>query len=99
MIEPWDYVRSSSRSYALGATDPLLAYSVWYRDLAGDDASRQRRWREFLMAEDPKEEVVRAGAWIVGEEKHRRRMHRPQARATVRRRGRPLKPPPGAEGF
>ena len=96
---PWDYAWSSSPAYALGKADPLLAYNVWYRELGKDASSRQRRWREFLLGDDPKEEVVRRQDWIVGEQSYRRRMQKPQARPTRRWRGRPRKPPPGAEGF
>jgi hypothetical protein len=32
MSVPWEYEWSSCRAYALGASDPLLSYNVWYRD-------------------------------------------------------------------
>jgi putative transposase len=96
---PWQYEWSSCRAYALGVADPLLAYNVWYRALASDAQGREQRWREFLLEDDAKEEIVRRGDWILGEETYRRQMQQPKARATRRVRGRPLKPPPGAEGF
>jgi hypothetical protein len=33
---PWEYEWSSSRCYALGVSDALLDYNVWYQDLARD---------------------------------------------------------------
>jgi putative transposase len=96
---PWGYEWSSCRAYALGVADGLLDYNVWYQELAGEPARRQQRWREFLLGDDPKEEMVRRHDWIVGEESYRRRMQVPQARAVRRWRGRPRKPPVGAEGF
>ena len=96
---PWEYDCCSSRAYALGVPDPLLSYNVWYRELAADDEGRQRRWREFLLGDDPKEELVRQGDWLIGEDNYRRRMQMPEARPTPRWRGRPRKPPAGAEGF
>src|SRR5947209_20100816 len=86
-------------AYALVATDTLHSYNVWYRELAAHDEGRQRRWREFLLGDDPKEELVRQGDWLIGADNYRRRMQVPQARPTPRRRGRPRKPPAGAEGF
>ena len=77
---PREYEWSSCRAYALGAPDPLLSYNVWYRELAQNEQGRQQRWREFLLGDDPKEELVRRGDWIVGEDSYRRRMELPQAR-------------------
>jgi hypothetical protein len=79
--------------------DRLLAYNVWYQELAAEPALRQQRWREFLLGDDPKEELLRRHDWIVGADAYRRRMQVPEARATRRWRGRPRKPPQGAEGF
>jgi putative transposase len=99
MVTPWEYQWSSSRSYALGVPDALLDYNVWYQGLAADAQLCQQRWREFLLGDDPREEKVRGADWVLGEEGYKRRLTVPEARATRRRRGRPLKPPPGAEGF
>ena len=96
---PWEYDWSSSRGYALGAANPLLSYNVWYRELARTDEGRQQRWREFLLGDDPKEELVCREDWVVGPDSYRRRMQVPEARPTRRWRGRPRKPPAGAEGF
>src|SRR5207244_12337982 len=84
---------------ARARTDPWLSYNVWYRELAADDEGRQQLWREFLLGDDPKEELVRQGDWLIGEDNYRRRMQMPEARPTPRWRGRPRKPPAGAEGF
>jgi hypothetical protein len=78
--------------------DPLLSYNVWYRELGRDDESRQRRWREFLLDNDPNEEVVRRAEAVLGTDAYRRRLEVPQARSLPRIRGRPCKPPPGRGG-
>jgi putative transposase len=98
VTEPWQYHWSSSPAYALGETDPLLSYNVWYQGLGAEAGQRQERWREFLLGDDPHEELVRRGDWTVGPDSYRRRMERPGARP-ARRRGRPRKPPPGQEGY
>ncbi|HZU38672.1 MAG TPA: transposase [Gemmataceae bacterium] len=95
---PWEYRWSSAPAYALGKADPLLSYNVWYRELGGDDAQRQQRWREFLLGDDPREEEVRRGDWTTGDDAFRRRVQR-QASRPARRRGRPRKGPVRAEGF
>ena len=67
MTEPWQYAWSSCRAYASGAADPLLAENSYYLEWGVDDGSRQRRWREFLIQEDPKEQPIRArtGWWVM----------------------------------
>jgi putative transposase len=92
VVQPWDYRWSSCRAYALGEPDPLLADHPWYRELGSTAAARQQRWREFLLGEDPREQEIRRGDWLIGEQGFRGRMHRPQARALPRRRGRPRQP-------
>ena len=61
VTEPWQYAWSSCRAYACGAADPLLAENSYYLEWGVDDGSRQRRWREFLIQEDPKEQPIRRG--------------------------------------
>ena len=56
-----------------------------------DDGSRQRRWREFLIQEDPKEQPIRRADWVVGDETFQKRLQGYQGRAVQRRRGRPPK--------
>jgi len=58
----------------------------------------RNRWREFLLGDDPQEEVVRRGDWVEANAALRRRLQREDGRP-ARRRGRPLKPPPGQEGY
>jgi hypothetical protein len=94
VTEPWPYRWSSCPAYALVGEDRLIDYNVWYQGLGGDAPSRQQRWREFLLGDDPNEEVMRRHDWVEGGEDARRRLFRPQA-CTARRRGRPRKPPPG----
>jgi hypothetical protein len=57
-----------------------------------DDGSRQRRWREFLMHEDPKEQLIRRADWAVGDEAFEKLLRGYRGRAVQRRRGRPPKP-------
>ena len=59
---------SSCRAYTSGAADPLLAENSYYLEWGVDDGSRQRRWREFLMQEDQKEQPIRHSDWVVGDE-------------------------------
>ena len=96
VTEPWQYAWSSCRAYASGAADPLLAENSYYLELGGDDGSRQRRWREFLMQEDLKEQSIRRADWVVGDESFQKRLQGHQGRAVQRRRGRP--PKSGGQG-
>jgi putative transposase len=90
---PWEYRWSSCRAYALGQADTLLAPNPWYEELAPEPERRQQLWREFLMADDPKEAEVRRPDWIVGSEAFRRRMQQAAGRPAPRRRGRPNQAP------
>ena len=78
---------------------PLLAENSYYLEWGVDDGSRQRRWREFLMQEDPKEQPIRRADWVVGDETFQKRLQGYQGRAVQRRRGRPLKPGGQAAGI
>ena len=91
VAEPWQYLWSSARAYALGEADPLLAENPEYLALAEAPARRQQLWREFLLADDPREEVVRRGDWAIGDDHFRRRVLVAQGRPAPRRRGRPRK--------
>jgi hypothetical protein len=92
VTEPWLSRWSSSRAPALGESNPLLSYNVWYQSLGGAAAARPQRWRAFLLGEDPQEAIVRRGDWTVGDEAYRRRLQPREARP-ARRRGRPRHPP------
>jgi putative transposase len=89
-FQPWDYGWSSARAYALGVTDVHLADNAEYLALADTASRRQKAWRAFLMAEDPREDAVRRGDWVIGDEAFRRRALLVHGRP-VSRRGRPLK--------
>ncbi len=91
VIEPWQYAWSSCRAYACGTADSLLAENRYYLELAADDSSRQRHWREFLMHEDLKEPLVRRAAWALGEEPFAKQLQGFHGRAVQRRRARPPK--------
>jgi len=94
VTEPWQLAWSSCRAYASGADDALLAENWYYLESGQDDGSRQRRWREILMQEDPKEQSIRRADWVVGDETLRMRLQGHQGRAVQRRGGRP----PNSEG-
>jgi putative transposase len=85
----WEYRWSSCRAYALGESDALLAVNPWYEQLAVEPARREVLWRDFLEGEDPKEEVLAADDWAIGEPGFRRTLYRPQSRAVPRFNGRP----------
>jgi putative transposase len=93
VTEPWHWRWSSCRAYACGEPDALLAPNPWYEQLARRPGRRQELWRAFLMAADPKEEVVRREDWIIGTESFRRRWRRQRGRPAPCRRGRPLQQP------
>jgi putative transposase len=88
---PWDYPWSSARNYALGVPDGLVAENPYYGELAKAPERRQQMWRELLMGEDPREEAVRKGDWVVGEEAFRKRAGQELGRPAPRHRGRPRK--------
>ena len=85
---PWEYRWSSCRAYALGEPDLLLAENPWYLALSPDATRRQVLWREFLLAEDPKEALVRRQDWVIGDPSFRQRMQQ-RPRPLPRGRGRP----------
>jgi putative transposase len=91
ILEPWQYVWSSSRAYALGEANTLLAENPCYVELASEAERRQQLWREFLQGEDPREEAVRRGDWAIGDEEFQRDWAHTHGRPSPRPRGRPRK--------
>jgi ribosomal protein L34 len=69
----------------------LLGVNPYYQELAGDAPGRQQRWREFLLGEDLRKEMVRRGEWTVGDAAFRQRQATVQGRPALRRRGHPRK--------
>jgi len=69
----------------------LVVENSHYLDFGAAADSRQRRWREFLIHEDPKEPLIRRADWVVGDETFQKRFHDHRGRAVQRRRGRPPK--------
>jgi hypothetical protein len=94
---PWDYEWSSCRAYTLGVPDTLVSSIVWYRDLAADDKTSQRRRREFLLGDDPNEGIVRRADLVLRSDGYRRRLEMPQARFVPRLQRWPRKTPRGQE--
>jgi hypothetical protein len=37
-------------------------------ELASEAQDRQERWRSFLLGEDPREQAVRRGDWVIGDD-------------------------------
>jgi putative transposase len=93
VAEPWQYPWSSARAYGLGHADALLAENAEYLALAPDAERRQQLWREFLSGDDPHEEEVRRGDWVIGNDGFRRRVRELLGRPAPRQRGRPPKQP------
>jgi putative transposase len=96
--QPWDWPLSSCRYYALGESDPLLTTDPCYLELSPDLQRRRVLWREFPLAEDPREEAVRRGGWALGDDDFRLQMAKVLGRPLPRRRGRPRKQATVAKG-
>ena len=88
-LEPWQYRWSNARAYALGATDDLLAPNSYYEELGATAASRRQKWREFLLGAKAREEAIRQGQGVMGDESFRKRVWQAHGRPTPRGRGRP----------
>jgi len=89
VARPWDYPWSSCRAYSHGQTDPLVTADPSYLELSPKPARRQRLWRDFLLAEDPREPKIRQGDWAIGDEDFQKRMAHVLGRPLPGRRGRP----------
>ena len=85
---PWNYRWSSSAAYACGTPDGLLDENIWYMNMATDSNERQRRWRELVLGEDPRERRIRETDWVIGSEAFRRQMKSTRSRAVPRSKGR-----------
>jgi hypothetical protein len=75
-----------------GATcwcNSLLAANAWYQEWSTVPEMRQQRWRDFLLAEDPRAEGIQRGDWVFGAEGFRLESQSLQGRAKPRGRGRP----------
>ena len=92
---PWAYRWSSGRAYAQGEQDALLAPNPWYDALAAEPSRRVQLWQEFVLGEDPKEEVVRREDGVVDSEGFRWQMQRQRARPAPWAQGRPSAAPAG----
>jgi putative transposase len=88
VMQPWDFRWSSCRRYTLGEVNSLLTANPCYEELAATAEQRQERWREFLLAEGPKEKEVRRIAGVVGSAVFEQRLEDWQGRRVRGRRGR-----------
>jgi putative transposase len=91
VAHPWDYHWSSATVHATGVANPLVTESVEYYELASEPQERQQRWRGFLLGDDPREQAVRRGDWVIGDEAFRQRVSQARGRPIPRGRGRPRK--------
>ena len=91
VVQPWDYEWSSARVHATGAADPLVTESAGYHELASQAQDREERWRGFLLGEDPREQAVRRGDWVIGDDAFRLQVSEARGRPMPRGRGRPRK--------
>jgi putative transposase len=91
VAQAWDYRWSSSRAYALGAADPLLAANPCYLELAVEAGRRRELWQEFVRGDDPREPEVRGAERVVGDEAFRKGWLQSHGRPFARPRGRPRK--------
>ncbi len=62
-----------------------------YHQLGSEAKDRQERWRSFLLGEDPREQAVRRGDWVIGDEAFRLQVSQARGRPMPRARGRPRK--------
>lgn len=89
--QPWQYRWSSAGAYALGSVDELLAANPWYEALGATPSDRQQRWQAYLLGEDAREEAIRRGEGVLGDEAFRQRVWQVHGRPSPRGRGRPRK--------
>jgi hypothetical protein len=64
---PWDYDWSGARAHAEGGANRLVAESAEYQESAPEPEGRQGRSRIFPLADDPREQAVRRGDWVIGD--------------------------------
>jgi REP element-mobilizing transposase RayT len=57
-------------------------------ELASEPQDRQERWRSFLLGEGPREQAVRRGDWVIGDDAFRLRLSQARGRPVPRGRGR-----------
>jgi len=60
-------------------------------ELASEAQDRQERWRSFLLGEDPREQAVRRGDWVIGDDAFRLQVPQARGRPVPRGRGKPRK--------
>ena len=96
MAQPWEYRWSSAAAFALGKPEPLVDENPWYRELSPAEGRRQALWQEFVRGNDPREEEIRRGAWVIGNAAFQQQVELERGRPVRRRRGRPRKPAPNS---
>jgi len=69
----------------------LLAANPWYEALGPTPGQRQQRWQAFLLGADDREEAIRRGEGVLGDESFRQRIWQVNGRPAPRGRGRPRK--------
>lgn len=56
--EAGEYPYSSAKFYVLGERDPLVTPNPYYGETGSSDEERRRRYREFLMLEEPYSQML-----------------------------------------
>ena len=92
VAQPWDYPWSSAPVHATGAANALVTESAEYHELASEPEVRQECWRRFLLGDDPREQAVRRGDWVIGDKAFCLQVSQARGRPIPGGRGRPRKP-------
>ncbi len=71
MVQPWDHDWTSARAHATGSVDPLVTDSAQYHKLASEAQDREERWCGLVLGDDPREQAIRRGEWVIGDDAFR----------------------------
>ena len=69
----------------------MLMAGLLRDELESEAQDREERWRSFLLGEDPREQAVRRGDSVIGDDAFRLQVSQARGRSVPRARGRPRK--------